>query len=162
MKQTRSRKLLSLLGLLLLNLGLSAQTLQIIDTEGHSTTVTGAQLAKAQRVTVNVRDHDTPAKFEGVPLAAVLASAGIALGDKLRGPRLAEALLAEARDGYGVVFALAELDSAFATREIILADARDGKPLDAKEGPFRIVVPGDKRAARWIRQVSSIKIVAVK
>ena len=50
-----------LLGLLLLSLGLSAQTLQIIDTEGHSTTVTGVQIAKTQRVTVNGRDHDTPA-----------------------------------------------------------------------------------------------------
>ena len=115
MKQAISRTLFGLLGLLLLSLGLSAQTLQIMDTEGHSTTVTGAQLAKEQRVTVNVRDHDTSANFEGVPLSAVLASAGIALGDKLRGPRLAEALLAEASDGYKVVFALAELDPAFAT-----------------------------------------------
>jgi len=162
MKQAISRTLFGLLGLLLLSLGLSAQTLLIMDTEGHSKTVTGAQLAKAQRVTVNVHDHDTSANFEGVPLSAVLASAGIALGDKLRGPRLAEALLAEASDGYKVVFALAELDPAFATREIILSDIRDGKPLDAKEGPFRIVVPGDKPPARWIRQVTSLRIVIVK
>jgi hypothetical protein len=162
MKQARSRTLFGLLGLLLLSLALSAQTLQIIDTQGHSTTVSGAQLAKEQRVTVNVRDHDTSASFEGVPLSAVLASAGIALGDKLRGPRLAEALLAEASDGYKVVFALAELDPAFATREIILADTREGKPLDAKEGPFRIIAPGDKRPARWIRQVTVLRIVLVK
>ena len=97
-----------------------------------------------------------------VPLSAVLASAGIALGDKLRGPRLEEALLAEASDGYKVVFALAELDPAFATREIILADTREGKPLDAKEGPFRIIAPGDKRPARWIRQVTVLRIVLVK
>ena len=52
-----------------------------------------------------------------------------------------------------------------ATREIILADKRDGKPLAGlagKEGPFRIVAPGDKRPARWIRQVASMKVVAVK
>ena len=116
MKQTRSRKLFGLLGLLLLSLGLSAQTLEVTDTEGHSTTVTGAELAKEQRVPVDVRDHDIPANFEGVPRSAVLASAGIALGDKLRGLRLAEALLAKASDGYKVVFALAELDPAFATR----------------------------------------------
>src|SRR6516162_2987832 len=80
--------------------GAQRPTLQIMDTKGHSTTVTGAQLAKEQRVTVNVRDHDTSANFEGVPLSTVLASADIALGDKLRGPRLAEVLLAEASDGY--------------------------------------------------------------
>jgi len=162
MKQARLRTLFGLLGLLLLSLALSAQTLQIIDTEGHSTMVRGVQLAKEQRVTVNVRDHDIPADFEGVPLSAVLASAGIALGDKLRGPRLEEALLAEASDGYKVVFALAELDPAFATRDIILADTREGKPLDAKEGPFRIIAPGDKRPARWIRQVTVLRIVLVK
>jgi hypothetical protein len=59
-------------------------------------------------------------------------------------------------------FALAELDPAFATREIIFADKRDSKPLGAKEGPFRIVAPGDKRPARWIRQLTELKVVAVK
>jgi hypothetical protein len=67
-------------------------------------------------------------------------------------------LLVEAADGYKVVFALAEVEPAFATREIIVADKRDGKALDAKEGPLRIVAPGDKRAARWVRQVTTLRI----
>ena len=70
--------------------------------------------------------------------------------------------MVEAIDGYKVVFALAEVDPAFATREILLADKRDGKPLDAKEGPLRIVAPGDKRVARWVRQVTTLRIVVVK
>ena len=80
----------------------------------------------------------------------------------MRGPRLTEALLVEAADNYKVVFALAEFDPDFTSREIVLADKRDGKPLDAKEGPWRVIVPGDKRPARWIRQVTSFKIIAVK
>jgi hypothetical protein len=88
--------------------------------------------------------------------------AGIRLGEALRGPRLSEASLVEAADGYRVVFALAEADPAFATREIILADKRDGKPLDAREGPFRIVAPGDKRPARWVRQVIALKVSTAK
>lgn len=84
------------------------------------------------------------------------------LSDKMKGPQLTQALLFGASDGYQVVFALAEIDPAFATREIILADTRDGKPLDAKEGPFRVIAPGDNRGARWIRQVTSVKIVALK
>ena len=87
---------------------------------------------------------------------------GIGLGDKLHGARLTEVMLVEAADGYKVAFAVAEVDPAFATREIILADRRDGKPLDAKEGPLRIVAPGDKRAARWVRQVTTLRITAVK
>jgi hypothetical protein len=124
--------------------------------------MTAQQLAKAPHVIVNVRDHESPAQFGGVPLASLLSSAGIQLGDKMKGPRLTEALLVEASDGYKVVFALAEIDPAFASREIILADMRDGKRLDAKEGSFRIVAPGDKRPARWVRQVTALRIVVVK
>jgi|SRR5882724_1665846 len=142
--------------------GLSAQTLQVIDAEGKSTTLTAAQISSLPRVTVNTVEHDAPAKFEGVSLASLLAIAGIQMGDKLRGTRMSEALLVEATDGYKVVFALAELDPAFATREMILADKRDGKQLDSKEGPLRVAAPGDKRPARWIRQVQSLKIIVVK
>jgi hypothetical protein len=147
---------------LLVSPGLSAQTLQIINEEGHSANISSAQIANAPHVTVEVRDHDVPARFEGVPVSAVLAMAGIPLGDTMRGPRMAEVLLVEAADGYKVVFALAEFDPAFAAREILLTDKRDGKGLDAKEGPFRIVAPGDKRPARWIRQVARLRIIAVK
>lgn len=141
--------------------GSTAQTLQI-NTDGQSTTVTAQQIAKLPHLTVNVKDHDVPAQFEGVPLATLLSGAGIQLGDKLHGARLAEVLLAEAADSYKVVFALAEIDPAFAMREIIIADKRDGKPLDAKEGPFRMVAPGDKRPARWVRQVITLSIAVVK
>jgi len=99
--------------------------------------------------------------FEGVSLADVLKLGGVETG-KMKGPQMTQALLLEAADGYKVVFALAEIDPDFATREILLAVKRDGKPLDEKQGPFRIVAPGDKRPARWIRQVTSIKVITVK
>jgi hypothetical protein len=67
-----------------LSLGLWAQTVQVVDAEGHSTTVTAAQIANLRHVTIDVRDHDTPAQFGGVPLATLLSVAGIQLGDKLR------------------------------------------------------------------------------
>src|SRR5579862_1971821 len=148
--------------ILFLSAGAPAQTLQVVDADGHATSVTRAQIANLPHVTVDTRDHDKAAQFEGVALAPLLATAGIQLGDALRGPRMSEVLLVEAADGYKVVFALAEVDPAFATREIILAYKRDGKPMDAREGPFRIVAPGDKRPARWIRQVTTLKIVTPK
>jgi len=142
--------------------GLSAQTLQIINADGHLSNITAAQIANLPHVTVEARDHDVPARFEGVPVSALLSTAGIQLGDTMHGPRMTEVLLVEAADGYKVVFAVTEFDPVFATREIVLADKRDGKALDAKEGPFRIVAPGDKRPARWIRQVTTMKLIAVK
>jgi hypothetical protein len=147
---------------LLVVTGLSAQTLQVIGTEGHATTLSATQIATLPHLIVKVLDHDAPAQFEGVSLASVLALAGVQLGDKLRGPRMADVLLIQAADGYRVAFALAEIDSAFAMRDIVLADKRDGKPLDAKEGPLRIIAPGDKRAARWVRQVTALRLIAVK
>ncbi len=141
---------------------LCAQTLQVTDTEGHAITLSATQIATLPRLTIKVLDHDKPAEFEGVSLAGVLALAGVQLGDKLRGPRMTEVLLVEAADGYRVSFSLAEVDPAFAVRDIIVADKRGGKPLDPKEGPLRIVAPGDKRPARWVRQVTGLRLIAVK
>ena len=64
-------------------------------------------------------------------------------------------LLVEAADGYRVIFALPELDPAFTERVVLLADHRDGQPLSTAEGPLRLVVPDEKRHARWVRQVGS-------
>jgi hypothetical protein len=47
---------------------------------------------------------------------------------------------------------------AFSDRVILLADRRDGKPLDNREGPLRLIVPGDKRHARWIRGVTTLEV----
>ena len=58
---------------------------------------------------------------------------------------MTEVLLVEAADGYKAIFTLAEIDPAFASREVILADKRDGKPLDAREGPFRMVARAIRR-----------------
>jgi hypothetical protein len=77
----------------------------------------------------------------------------------LKGKRLASCLLVEAADGYRVVFALPELDPAFTDKRVLLAFLKDGKALDDKEGPYRIVVPDEKRMARWVRQVTTLKIV---
>jgi DMSO/TMAO reductase YedYZ molybdopterin-dependent catalytic subunit len=113
-------------------------------------------LAALPRREVRTCDHDgTEATFAGVALADLLQLAGVPLGEKLRGSNMALYLLVEAADGYRVVFALPELDPAFTERVVLLADHRDGQPLAATEGPLRLVVPDEKRHARWVRQVGS-------
>ena len=62
------------------------------------------------------------------------------------------------REQHRAVFALAEFDPDFTDRVILLADRRDGHPLSSKEGPFRIVVPGEKRHARWVREVIALDV----
>ncbi len=61
-----------------------------------------------------------------------------------------------------VVIAMPELDPAFTDKQIVLAFLEDGKPLDDKEGPYRIVIPDEKRMARWVRQVTKLRIVEVQ
>ncbi|MGH9901072.1 MAG: molybdopterin-dependent oxidoreductase [Pyrinomonadaceae bacterium] len=121
--------------------------------------VGAADWKKLPRRAVRAKDHDgKEAAFEGVPLIEILQAAGAKVGEDLRGKNLAAYLLVEAADGYRVVFALPELDPAFNDRPILLADLRDGKPLSAAEGPLRVIVPGEKRHARWVRQVIALSV----
>jgi len=118
-------------------------------------------LAAMPRTKVKAKEHDTEVTYEGVALTEILRKAGAPLGNELHGKSLASYVVVTARDGYRVVFALPELDPDFtdAPRQIILADTADGKPLLEKQGPVRIVVPQEKRGARWVRMVESIEVV---
>jgi len=116
-------------------------------------------LAKLPQRSIRAKDHSgNEAEFTGVPLVEVLKQAGVNFGEGLRGKNLELYLVVEAADGYRAVFALPELDPAYTDKVVLLAGKRDGKPLDAKEGPLRIVVPDEKRQARWVRQVTGLVI----
>ena len=39
----------------------------------------------------------------------------------------------------------------------LIADKGDGKALAAEKGRRRIVVPGEKRQGRWMRQLAALK-----
>jgi len=120
-----------------------------------------ADIEALPHIKVTTNDHGASTIFEGVALQAVLEKAGVGFGETMKGNRLASCLLVEAADGYRVVIALPELDPAFTAKQVILAFLRDDKPLGAKEGPYRIVIPDEKRMARWVRQVTALKIVDV-
>ena len=51
-----------------------------------------------------------------------------------------------------------QVDPAFSDHVILLSDRRHGKPLDSREGPLRLVVPGGKRHARCIRGVTTLEV----
>ena len=112
--------------------------------------------------TVTTGSSGAPVTFVGVSVKALLKKAGVGFGESLRGKRLASCLLVEGADGYRVVIALPELDPAFTDRQVVLAFLRNGKLLDEKEGPYRIVIPDEKRMARWVRQVTTLRIVDVQ
>jgi hypothetical protein len=45
---------------------------------------------------------------------------------------------------------------------VLIVDKADGAPLDAKAGPFQIVVENDLRPARWAREVQKVQLIALK
>jgi hypothetical protein len=160
----RKRSLFFAASLLLTLHAVLAQSQQLSVQTGSAkpTVLTLADLEALPRVKVTTDKPGASTVFEGVALEAVLEKAGLPFGETLRGKRLASCLLVEAADGYRAVIALPELDPAFSDKQIILAFSKDGKPLDDKEGPYRIVIPEEKRMARWVRQVTTLKIVDVQ
>jgi DMSO/TMAO reductase YedYZ molybdopterin-dependent catalytic subunit len=127
-------------------------------------TLTKADLAKMPRtsVTVKAEGNDEETTYEGVLLYEILKQAGAPLGKQLMGKALASYVLAEAHDGYEVVYALAEFDPSFTDNKIIVADTVNGKPLFQYQGPFRIVMPQEKKGARSIRMLEKITVVRLR
>jgi hypothetical protein len=121
---------------------------------------TAEEFAALPHVEISAYDPHGEAthKYSGVAMQEILARAGAPLGDKLRGKSLQLVVVAHSRDGYSIAFALAEFDPAFNDRSILLADTEDGKPLPDYASPFRMIIPGDKKAARWARMVNAIEI----
>jgi hypothetical protein len=117
-----------------------------------------SDLAKLPQHTVKTTDRGTPASFSGVLLTDVLAKADMPTGVTFHSTAGSYYLLVEARDRYRVVFAWAELDTAFMDKPVYLVMKRDGEPLSDEDGPFQLVVPGEKRHARWVRQVTALSI----
>ncbi|QNF33083.1 molybdopterin-dependent oxidoreductase [Adhaeribacter swui] len=134
--------------------------------EGEVTTpltLTLTDLDKMEKTTVQATDRQNKVhSYSGVLLATILKKAGATLGEELKGENLTKYLLLEASDGYQVLFSLAEVDEAFSDKKIILANRMDGSWLKADQGPFQIIVEGEKKKARHIRQVNRLQVYFAK
>src|SRR5262245_10370429 len=136
--------------------------LQVAGDVEHQLTLSPDDLAKMPRATVTTVSDGVETAYEGVWVHEVLKKAGAPQGSALRGKALASYVLAEAQDGYQVVFSLAELDPGFIDNQILLADSANGKPLFGAQGRFRLVVPKDKHGARSIRMLTRLEVVQLR
>ncbi len=137
-----------------------AQTaLTIFGDVTKATTLQETELKAMPHTEVTAKDQDGKEhRYTGVALVDLLNRAGTSLGGELRGKNLRKFVLVKGADDYEVLFALPELDPEFATQTILLADAVDGAPLVPGAGPYRVVVPEEKRPTRWVRNVKSIEV----
>jgi DMSO/TMAO reductase YedYZ molybdopterin-dependent catalytic subunit len=125
----------------------------------HDLRLSFADLARFPRHSLRATDElGKESLFEGVLVAEILKSAGVKFGKELRGKRLADYLLAETADGYRVVFALPEFDPSFKQTLVLLADRRDGNPLGESDGQLRLIIPREKRYARWVRHLVALHV----
>lgn len=122
--------------------------------------VDATTLSGLPRQKISVAGPEATTSWEGVALIDLLRKAGAPLGDALRGEHLSKYLLVIGADGYQVVFALADFDPAYGAKNAILADTRNGKPLDVKDGPYRLVLEHEKRAGRSVRQVVRVELLS--
>ena len=135
-----------------------AQQLTVIGAPEHTKVFTADDLSKLPRTMITVQEHGHERKFEGVLLHDILQAAGAPLGDRLKGPNTPAYVYFTARDGYHATLALAEVEPAFQDNRILVADTESRAPLGPDQGPFQLVVPEDKKPARWIRMLERIEV----
>jgi hypothetical protein len=98
----------------------------------------------------------------GFALWDVLQKAGIPSAEASGRQRAMMYVRLTGADGQSALFALVEVDPGFSHRAIVVADRRNGQPLDVVDGPWRVFAPDDIRHARWIRGLVSIDVQSLK
>lgn len=117
-----------------------------------------AVLAKLPQIKAEGMSHGRKLSCEGVALVALLRASGAMPAEPLRGAQLSRIAQVRARDGYRAAFSLGELDPSLGNRPVVLTRRCNGAELPAEDGPWRLIVPGESRPARWVRQVESIRV----
>ncbi|QQP95747.1 hypothetical protein [Lysobacter enzymogenes] len=117
-----------------------------------------AVLAKLPQIKAEGMAHGRKLSCEGVALVALLRASGAMPAEPLRGAQLSRIAQVRARDGYRAAFSLGELDPSLGNRPVVLTRRCNGAELPAEDGPWRLIVPGESRPARWVRQVESIRV----
>ncbi len=105
---------------------------------------------------VHVKANQT---YMGVSLMELLARLGVPAMQHGKDLRLY--LVAEGSDGYQAVYSLAEVNPELHDAAVIVADSVDGKPL-ADSGPLQLVAAGDKRPARWVRNLVTVRVLTAQ
>ena len=126
-----------------------------------SAVVTAADLKSMKRYTVKV-GWDGGHTFAGAGLTDILATIGAPSEKRLHGPALDQVVIVTGRDGFIAVLAIAETSLTLKSDPVILADEEDGKPLDAKQGPYRLVIGGELKQPRSVWGVVGIELRPIK
>ena len=95
--------------------------------------------------------------YTGALLKDVLDKAKPRTDPNRKNDLLSVYITAVGSDGYRATVAYGEIAPDFGAQQIIVAYEMDGKPLD-KDGVAELVVPGDKLAGRWVKNLVSTTV----
>jgi hypothetical protein len=110
-------------------------------------------------ITVYNQHAKTNQTYSGVPLIDLLTSLGVPAKPQSKDFRLY--VVAEGSDGYQVVYSIGEITPDVHDGTVLVADAMDGKPL-GNNGLFQLVATGEKRPARWVRNLVAIRVLTAQ
>lgn len=165
-----SSRIISILLLATVAASPSPNSIEISGDALRTTDWTVAQIQKqlaSEIKPVEYRSKGAAHTFNCVPLVRLLTAAGAptdfvmraGADPKFKNPQLRQAVIVSGRDGYTVVFSLAELLPTVGNRRVWVALDEDGKPLAESDGPVRLIVPDDKMPARAVHQIASIALI---
>jgi hypothetical protein len=117
-----------------------------------------AALAAVPHKTITVYNEHTKANetYAGVPLIDLVTKLGVA--SQPHGKDLAIYLEAIGSDGYKAVYSVGEVNPDVHDGTVLVADSEDGKPITA-DGPLKLVATGEKRPARWVRNLVGVRVL---
>ncbi|MBS0445082.1 MAG: molybdopterin-dependent oxidoreductase [Proteobacteria bacterium] len=106
-------------------------------------------------------DTGAPTTVRGVSLAALVKRAGLVEPDRHSWKHTV--VLAVATDGYSVAYSWPELVNTDVGAGVLVVYERDGKALDASEGPIALVSAKDERTGpRHVRWLQRIEVTILK
>ena len=137
----------------------TAQTLKVGLPDGHSVTLAREELRRLARDTVPYAGHaKTPTQYIAVSVQSLLRHVGVMV-DSVRGPRTTWVVIATATDSFRTTFSLGELAESLGPTRAWLAIGTTAGELPVAEGPYRLVIPTDKRPSRGARMVVALDVV---
>jgi len=130
---------------------------------GKTVTLTMADLQAMPQRTLRVHNghSNQDETYTGVGLSDLLAKFGVTLDNGGAHKVYHTCVKAEGTDKYWVLYSASELEPVMATWDSIVALTVNGAPLGA-DGAFKIVAGGERRPARWVRNLSALTIVTLE
>jgi hypothetical protein len=146
-----------LLATLAVSSAAAAQSIVVKGAEDRVETVSAADIQAMHRASVTVPYGDKGV-YTGAVIGDFLAEVGAPSDVRLHRTPVNQIVIVTGQDGFTTVLSLAETEKSFRAEPVIVADQENGKPLDARQGPYRLIIGGELKPARSVYNVIEIEL----